>query len=85
MSGGSERLEAGAAVEAGVQVGAQELNLVGRRVAVDERSEQGRQPGALNPALDRGEPPCQCASALGQAAVHLRVCPAGELADLAVG
>jgi hypothetical protein len=65
ISGGSERLEAGAAVEAGVQVRAQQLKLVGRRIAVDERAEQWCQPGALNPALDRCEPSSECASALG--------------------
>src|SRR5215210_5542162 len=85
VSGGSKRPEAGAAIEAGVQVRAQQLKLVGRPIAVDERSEQWRQPGALNPALDRGEAPSECPSPLGQAAVHLRVRPASELADLAVG
>jgi hypothetical protein len=63
----------GAAIEAAVQVRAQQLKLVGRRVAVDERSEQWRQLGALNSGLDRGEPPGECPSAFGQAAIHLRI------------
>jgi hypothetical protein len=75
----------GAAIEAAVQVRAQQLKLVGRRVAGDERSEQWRQLGALNSGLDRGEPPGECPSAFGQAAIHLGVRPARELADLAVG
>jgi hypothetical protein len=68
-TGRTQRLEVGAATEAGPQVHLQLRDLGGARGAVRQRQE--RQLGALDPALNPGELDRKRLATLGQATIDL--------------
>ena len=77
--------QARAAGEACLEVRPQGGELLGAGLAVGQGGQQRLEALALGARLDPLEPVEEGAPALAQAAVHLRVAPAGDLADLLVG
>ncbi len=82
---GAELAQPATAAQAGPEVRPERGQVLRARLPVHQRREHRRQAVALRPGLDALDPLGEGAPPLRQAAVHLRVRPPGDLADLPVG